>query len=462
MFPFITLIGYATKSPYYWGMDPIFILVILAIIFGVIGASLGASAFREKFKTLSVKEALKPAFAAGVMGAILGLVVALLLSIYPIVKFGFAGLFSGFFFFLVFTVGGFVGFFLIGFLYYWCPLPPWVKGGIVGCAIGIGIAFLLWTLFVASTGPFGTYASFALAPVREKVSSFFAELGKFKHCFYADPRCPFFVQWDEPERQSHEELLNIEVEFSDERILQNKINLLVSLSVKNKELTELRLKPKCYLGKKKERELEVRNLGKYAFGDEFTFPLSSEEMHTSFRCYGELSETARPVEAYHVVVVLERPVSLRATWPIYIGSEPHMGRARTIMPFNAPYSVALVSDSDMPYEEGKEYDFSIVLKRLDEKTELKLLRQIRVSFPEAILAECEHFQVSGYSLELLNVPSDLLKNVTYYSKGEEKYSFPCSLYVASAPKQAVLAPVEIEASYDVVSEYSTQVLKSPG
>lgn len=457
--------GFAT-SAYYWGLDPIVILVILVGIFGLIGASIGASAWKRKVETLTVKEALRPAFAAGVMGAILGLVIALLLSIYPIVKFGFFSFgmlaFSTWLFFIVFVVGGFVVFFFGGFVYYYAPLPLPLKGAIVFGIGGAAFGFLIWTIFVASTGPFGAYASFALDPVRQKVSHFFTELGKFKHCFYADPRCPFFIQWDEPEIQKHEERLNVEVKFSDQRILQNNINVLVSLSVKNPELTWLEIKPRCYLGKKKEVELEVKNLGKYASGDKFIFPLSSEEMHTSFRCYGELSESAKPVEYYWVVVELERPVSLEATWPIYIGSEPRMGRTKTVMPFNAPYSVALVSDSDMPYEEGKEYDFSLVLKRLDENTKLKLVRELKIMFPETILGECEHFQVSGHGLELLNVPADLLKNVTYYIKEEEKYSFPCSLYVASAPKQAVLSPIKVTASYEVVSEYSTQVLKSPG
>ncbi|MEM4703096.1 MAG: hypothetical protein QXP53_01270 [Candidatus Pacearchaeota archaeon] len=450
------------NSNYYLGLDPIFVLIILLFGGFIIFGSLFSTFYKKPFKVLSVKEALRPAFGTGVLGAILGLVAALLISVYPLVKLGSGALLSGFLFFVVFVVGGFAIFFFIGFLYYIVDLPPTLKAFIVYGTIGAVIGLLVWVLFVYRTGPVGTYLDFAMAPVREKIDLFFRELGKFKYCFYADQRCPFFIQWDEAERQSAEELLNIDLSFSDQRILQDRINVLVSMTVKNQELTELKVKPKCYLGKNKEQDLEVKNMGKYSVGDEFSFPLSSSEMHTSFRCYGELSEGTKPVETYQVVVVLERPVTLRATWPIYIGSEPKMGRARTIMPFNAPYSVALFSESDMPYEEGKSYDFSLVIKRIDENSNLKLLREVKINFPETILGECQHFEVFGQSLELFNVPVELLRNVTQYYKKEERYSFPCSLYVSSAPKNAVLSPIELEASYDVTSEYNTQILKSPG
>lgn len=448
-------------AEYYAGMDPFFVLIILVVLGVAVGASLGAKAGKEKFTTLSVGEALKPALAAGITGAILGLVIAFLLSLYPIIKVGGAGLYGSFFFFLVFVGVGFAGFFIVGYLYFVTPASPAMKGAIIGAAVGGGLAFLFWTLFVASTGPFGAYARYATTPIREKVSEFFKEVAKFKYCFYADPRCPFFIQWDEPERQSHEEMLNVEVSFSDEKTRKDEINLLVSLAVKNQELTQLRIKPKCYLGKKKEKEIEVKNLGKYAIGDEFAFPLSSEEMHTSFRCYTPLDSSA-PVSTYDVVVELIRPVTLRAVWPIYVGSGPNLGRSRTVMPFNAPYSIALVCDNDMPYEEGKSYDFFVVLKRLDEKTELKFLRQIRIIFPEGLLGECQYFESSGNTLELLNVPVDLLRNITSYSKQEEKYSIPCSLYVAEAPPDNYVEKlINVEASYEVVSEYKTQVLKTP-
>ncbi|MCS7134564.1 MAG: DMT family transporter [Candidatus Pacearchaeota archaeon] len=448
---------------YYFGMDPIFILGILMILGLIIGYILGSSACKTPPKIVSIKEALKPALSAGVAGAILGIVIAFLLSLYPIIKVGFAGLYGSFFFFLVFTVGGFAIFFLANLLYFSFPIPYQMKGGMLGALIGMGIAFVVWTTFVASTGPFGAYAKYATTPIREEMLKFFREIAKFKHCFYADPRCPFFVQWDEPERQTHEELLNIEVEFSDQRTLRDEINLLVSLKVKNYELTELRIKPRCYLGKKKDKELQVKNLGKYAMGNEFVFPLGSEEMHTSFRCHTTL-DVARQVEAYDIVVELERPVVLQAMWPIYITSNPNaqnMGRSKTVMPFNAPYSIALVSESDMPYEEGKSYDFSVVLKRLDEDTELKFLKQIKITFPENILAECENFQASGYSLEILNVPVEVLRNVTFYDKSEEKYSIPCSLYITDAPLNPAQTIIYVEASYEVVSEHKTQVLRSP-
>ncbi len=445
---------------YYWGVDPWLWLVLLAGILGLIGATIGMSFKKFQQQSLSLKESLKSSFGAGILGAIIGLILSLLLSLYPIFTFGFPALLGAAGIFIVFIVGGFALFFFLGFLYYYVNMPIQFKNAIIfGCA-GIALGLLLWAVFISTTGPVGSYMSFAMAPIRDKIDNFFTELGKFKFCFYADARCPFFVQWDEPQTTNAEELLNIDVQFSDQKILENEINLLVELNVKNPELTELKIKPKCYLGKTKEEELEIGNLGKYTIGEEFSFPLSSYEMHTSFRCLGDLPPTTNPVYTGKVLVDLERPVSLKGNWPIYIGSEPNMGRAKTIMSFNAPYSIALFSYNDMPFEEGQYYDFSLTIKRLDEDSKLKMIREIRLQFPDSINAECNHFEATGQVLELYNIDAELLKNISYYLKEEDKYTFPCRLYVKSAPQEATLAPINIEASYDVVSEYTTDVLKS--
>jgi len=481
---------------YYFGMDPILLLVLLSLGFGALLAILFSTIKKEDLQRVSFNEALHSALATGFMGAIIGLVVALLFSIYPMLNFGLSALPGGFLFFLILVAAGFAIFFILGVVYFYVPIPVVIKHAFIGFLAGVAFGVLIWTAFVAQTGPFGEYAAFAMEPVREHVEDFFTEVGKFKYCLYADPKCPFFIQWDEPNVQNREEVLNIDLGFSDRRILGNEVNLLVSLGVKNPELTELKIKPYCYLGKsgysgsgsitalerglfsgefskdmelieqhymnkKKYKELEATNLGKYSEGDEFAFPLTNQELSTNFRCKGDVIGDEN-VDIEYVIIALRREVLVEANWPVYIGSEPNMGRSKTIMSYNAPYSIALVSDSDMPFEAGKEYDFSVVLKRLDEDSELEFIREIRLVFPDSMIAECHNFQANGNALELLNLPADLLKETSYYNDKEERYSMNCSLYVVDAPNNAVLSPIDVTAHYNVVSEYKTSVLKSPG
>ncbi|UCD21107.1 MAG: hypothetical protein JSW08_00985 [archaeon] len=449
---------------YYWGIDPIIWLIILVGGFGAVLAAFGLGSKWEYEKGLTFKDSLGQAWKSGLLGLIIGLVLAFLLSLYPVFTFGFAGLYGSFLFFVVFAGLGFGAFFVGGFAYYFINIPIRLKQMIIFGIIGVAIGFTLWMVFIATTGPVGEYANFAFAPIREKIDDVFDELEKFKYCFYADARCPFFIQWDEAERINPLELLNIDVEFSDQRILRDEVNVLVSVTVKNPELTELEITPKCYLGEKKKETLKVKHMGKYASGDKFIFPLSGEDMHTSFRCFGDISHLEGQHNTYFdkVLVEFERPVRLTGNWPVYIGSEPNMGRTKTILAYNAPYSIALYSFNDMPFEEGHTYDASLAIKRIDEDTELKFIKEIRIEFPDSILAGCgEAFDAVGQTLNMFNVDAGVLKNSSrYYSNDEEEiYTFPCSIYVRSAPVQATLAPINIEAYYDVVSKYDAPILK---
>ena len=454
--------GMPNPTAYYGGMDPIFMLVLFIIGGCIVGILFGLIFKPEKYETLSVKEALKASFGTAFMGLIIGAVAALLLSLFPLFKFGLSGLSGSFWFFIIFIIGGWAVFFVIGFIYWYVPLPTALKHAVIFGTIGVVFGLACWMVFVSNTGPAGSYMAFAFAPIREQVDKFFTSLDKFRYCFYADAKCPFFIQWDEPTTQSPQEVLNIDLQFSDNKILQNRVDVQVSMTLKNPEKTEIKITPKCYLGDRphsKDHDLEVMNLGKYALGDEFAFPLSSAEMHTTFRCVGDLPDNTANAYIGYVIVNLERPVNLKGNWPIYIGSEPNMGRTKSVMSFNAPYSFALVSDSDMPFEEGKNYDFSLVIKRLDEDANLTSIQDIKLKFPESMIAECQDFQVSGQTLEVENVDPGVLKNTTQYDKKEDIYRIPCSLYIREAPVQAVLAPIEIEANYKVISEYETTVLK---
>jgi len=458
--------GTLNPSQYYWGINPIVWLIILLGVCGIIGAMLGKDFKREPGeKQLTIGQSLKSAAATGVMGAVIGLIIAILLSIFPIVRFGFPALYGSLMFFIIFTIVGFAGFFVVGFLYFIVPIPEQLKMTIVWGIAGMALGVLLWVIFIAQTGPVGSYMSFAYAPVREKINSFFDSLSKFEACFYASPKCPFFIQWDEPTRENPLELFNADLQFSETQVVSNNINVLASLTVKNPELAQIELIPTCYLGSSphvKDEQIDIKNLGKYSIGNKFVFPLTADELHTSFRCSRELSDFTKNVYIGYVIVELKRPVILKASWPIYIGTEPNMGRTKTIMSFNAPYSVALTADSDMPFEEGKTYDFAVVIKRIDENTNMTFLKELRIEFPDSILAECENFEVDGQDLVLSNIDMSVLKNITQYTANDERYSIACSMQIKDAPQRAVLTPIKIDASYDVVTQYETPILKAHG
>ncbi len=403
----------------------------------------------------------RESLSSGLVGGIVGAIIGLLLSVFSIMSFGFSGLAAS-------VVLSGIGFFIIGLSVYsltaiWYVLPPFLKKPITYLLV-FGFIFLMIYLAIFFWQLPVTSEYLKLIDI-EPVQKGFGEIAKFRYCFYADPRCPFFVQWENPNVQTAEEELYVDVDFSEKKISpENTINLLVSFSVSNPEFGELKIKPKCYLGKDKEKELEIEKMGAYAYGDEFIFPTtaSGQELHTTLRCKGEIQEAIdKNIYSEMVVIELERPVIVKTVWPVWIGLEPKIGLVKSEMKFNAPYSIAMTSHNDMPFEEGKEYDFQIVLKRQAEESNIKEVKYIVVSFPEGVLASCEHFQPLDHEIELLGQDYETLKNIANYNLEYEKFTFPCSLYVSKAPRQAVLSPIELEAEYIVYSDYKTKIIKSP-
>lgn len=130
------------------------------------------------------------------------------------------------------------------------------------------------------------------------------------------------------------------------------------------------------------------------------------------------------------------------------------------MQFNAPYSIAMLSNNDMPFNEGQEYPFSIVLKKRAEDAKLKQLDFMILKFSEDLIIDCEGFKGLDHELEIKDYSYEGLKNATIYDRTYDKFSWPCTLYVASAPRMAVLSPVEIESKYLVYSDYMTRIVKS--
>lgn len=411
----------------------------------------------------SLGEAFNASLPAAVSGGIIGAIVGVLLSLFAVFNLGFSGLFAT----IVLAVFGFlIGFVAIGLItFFWYALPEPIRRPvtyIVVLGIMIGIIFLaifFWKLPLTSE-----YLKFA-SPVTDSVSKGWHEFTKFQYCLTADPKCPFFVQWEDPNVQTTQEELYVKVDFSDTKIsAQDNLDMLVSVSVSNPELSELRIKPMCYLGKNKTRELQVNRMGTYSQGDEFVFGTTSQgqELHTSFRCTGDIAEASdKNVYSEYVTVELERPVVVKAVWPVRIGSKLSVGLVKSEMKFNAPYSIAMVSTNDMPFAEGKDYDFQIVLKRRQEDAKLKSVELIDVKFTDDVLASCTGFNGIDHEFELRDYSYDMLKNLTQYSADTDKFSWPCSIYVSSAPNEAVLSPMELEARYTVYSDYFARAVKSP-
>ena len=442
-------------------------MIWFILIGALIGLLIGSLIGSKGKVAYSMKEIWNASLGSMIAGAIVGAVLGVLLSLFVVFNLGVSGLLAT----LIMGLGGALIFALI-----FGSITFVIKGlsnilgergsRVVAGLFGGALIGLIVALFFSPVGTtiMPEYLKFA-EPLREGIFTGARELAKFRYCFYADPKCPFFVNWEEANVQSTQEELSVDVDFSEKKILaDNTVNLVVSLSISNPELSDLEIKPRCYFKKDKEREFSVEKMGSYAFGDSFIFPTTApgQKLHTSFRCVGEVPEAAdKNIYSEYVVVELERPIAVKTVWPVWIGTEPRMGIIKSEMKFNAPYLVSLGSYNDMPFEEGKEYDFQLTIKQKDESTKLKRLDDILVKFPEGILASCENFEGLDHEFELKDYNYEELKNLTQYEEEDDKFIFPCSLYVVSAPKEAVMAPFELEAYYNVYSDYKVRVVKSP-
>ncbi len=417
----------------------------------------------EEPKTLSVEDSFKASLPAGLAGGIIGAVIGVVLSLFAIFNIGFQGLFASLILATFGFIVGFIAIYLITFI--WYILPEWLKKPVTYLFVLVIIIGVIWAgIFLWKLPLTSEYLKFA-SPMFDSVGKGWHDLRtNWGACFYLKPPCPFLIDWEAPDVQSAQEELRVDVSFSENRIVQNRVNLGVSITVINPELAELKVTPKCYLGKDKRQELRVENMGTYAFGDEFVFGTTQlgEELHTSLRCVGDIYDAAdKQLYSDYVVVELERPVTVKTTWPVHIGQEPKIGLVRSSMQFNAPYSIAMASNNDMPFNEGKDYEFTIVLKKRAEDVKLKELNYMNLKFTDDIMIQCEGFQGIDHELEIKDYSYGALRNSTQYDSTYDKFSWPCQLYVSSAPRTSVLTPVVLESKYIVYSTYSARIIKSP-
>ena len=444
-------------------------LIISVVVGGIAGGIFGSGGGRGTTAREMWQSFLAGLLPGGIIGAALGVV----FSIFSIIQMGISGLLSTL---VLMIMCGIIGAAALGVMnvlrtYTVTLLGPRGAGILSGILFGLIIGlFLIFVADPAMGGAFGQYWEAGWEPVSKTLSYGAGELYKWRYCFVADPHCPFFIDWSDANVQSQEEVLQVGVNFKEKQIRNDQINLLAELSVNNPEKYELRLTPKCYLGKtiEKAKLIAVRQMGSYAEGYEFVFPMSSETLSTSLRCAGDVAACRYQTVCLDqkVFLILERPVRLQGTWPIYIGEKYAITgpkQVRTELAFNAPYSVTLYSSNDLPFDSGHKYgyDFSLAIKQRDENTLIKDIESIRLTFPENIIASCDNFEAQGNSLVIGPLDDQWLKMNIQYDSEEKSYVFPCTLIVRDAPITAALAPIGIEADYTVTSKFETKITKQP-
>jgi hypothetical protein len=465
---------------------------IVIILCGIIGALIGLISKPEEegeerdkylnirvFKPGQVESALGGGTeglwgkmqSAMIAGAVVGAIAGVLLSIFSIVALGFNGLLGTAIMLLSGAVVGAIAFMLFILLKSVIVqiLGPRVSKMIAGLIVGIVVGLLINLLIMPAGGSAALeYWKIGLQPVGKTLGGGLQELSKWQYCFQADPRCPFWIDWSDPNIQNAQETLGVSVNFKNNQIKQDQVKLDAIITVNNPEVNELHLVPKCYIGSNfgKAREMRIENMGQYAAGSEFIFGMSSENQRTSLMCVSDVPECATlNVCSINAYLVLERPVLLSGVWPIYIGGSSHyigQKQVKTSLANNVPYSIALYSPNDMPFDMDTPggFRFYVSLKQRDEETTLKDIELIRIIFPEGVMAGCEKgFTAEGSDLIIRNINETWLKDNLAYDSVEKEYTFPCTLYVTKAPKIAEEAPIQIESSYTVISKFTTLVTK---
>ena len=449
---------------------PMFIALVVCVAGGgILGYFFGKGGGRN-----ATPGEYKQALVAGLIpGAIIGAALGAVFSIFSIIQMGFSGLLSTLILVLVCGAGGAGGLGFANVIRTWLvnAMGPGGAGALSGILFGgLLFCFVMFVANPATGGAFEQYWGAGWDPVWKVISDAAKELYKWRYCFVADPHCPFFIDWSDAKVQSDQEALQVNVEFKQTQIKNDYVNALIELSVKNPEKYELHLIPKCFLGEtfEKSRPINLKNMGTYAQGYEFVFPMSADTMSTSLRCDAEVTECMGKAVCLdqRIFLVLERPVLLQGVWPIYIGKEyPITGPKQvfTELKFNVPYSVTLYSSNDLPFDQGKKdgYDFNLAIKQRDEETQIKSIERIRLTFPDNIIASCQEFGAEGNDLVIENIDEDWLKQNIQYDPEEKSYIFPCNLQVKNAPISAVLAPVGIEATYTVISKFEGKITKQP-
>ena len=389
---------------------------------------------------------LSKGFSSGVFWAIIGLILGVVLSFFAMMNIGVAAMSS----MLTLGLGG-GGFGLVcGFIYGVFPKNMKIVPIVMVIGVMIIVSIFLVNEAQLNTGWFGP----SLHPIItrfEGIDDLFTDFrGDALACLSGDPSCPYLAVWEDTNIINNEEKVIVKLSSSNNKIFDDEINLLSSLTVTNSEEEDIEIFPKCYLGAERE-EMDIINPGSYWTGSSFVFSQSEYEMSTSFRCHGisdKLSE--------RIYVVLERPVFTTTTLPVSIINEKpkeYEGKVRSDMTYNAPYTVSVSCDIDMPLIQGNDYDFEIIIKKKERNVKFKKLESLTIMSLSEVFIDCP------FGDQLNDVDYEQLKLISDYDPTRDEFRFLCSLYVADATENAIQSPIIAEAKYIVESEHKVLVSK---
>lgn len=324
-----------------------------------------------------------------------------------------------------------------------------------------GALFGYSILYLSATGLLAGVES-TLEPLWDKLieQPFNTLVSSTWHCVFGDPeKCRLNTMWEEPKIQSGKEEISIDVNFFKTTFKSGKsLDVIAELEVLNSpesDIEEVRIRPLCYLGDDKEEELEVI----MEEGDEFVFEKSSKEQYKSLHCYAESIETEKITSAKKLVLELERPVLVDTKLPIWLSSvsKYEKGKVKSVMKYNAPYTVALAFFDSQPFKEGKK-DFSIIIKKEQPDTEIKEIKWIKIKkASNKISISCDGFENIMGALQIDNLDRGDLRGYLV-DEEEDKYQFYCVIDVRDAPDEMKLEDTIIAQSlYTVTSKYETTI-----
>jgi hypothetical protein len=272
--------------------------------------------------------------------------------------------------------------------------------------------------------------------------------------------CIFFTMWEEPSIVNKTQAITVNMKAINKNIdSDGSFNIKITLDVNNKYVDFLEVIPKCYVDG---QEVDVEGLESYAQGIGFVFPKSETTRHTSFYCSGSV-EPLPGTYTKKLEVVLERPMIVLSHLPVWLqkGSEHQRGVQSSFMENWAPYTFAIASLSDQPFDVG-DYGFSLILKQVDDDSELKSIEWIRVmADSERVSIDCDDFDVIGdndLQIEDIN-KNELLKYST--KRTIETYMFNCKLHVLNAPSEEEKAFIRARTLY-IVETKERFILKGYG
>ncbi|MCX6741567.1 MAG: hypothetical protein NTX24_00095 [Candidatus Pacearchaeota archaeon] len=249
------------------------------------------------------------------------------------------------------------------------------------------------------------------------------------------------------------------VSFSGNEIKGGQANTLVKIIYDNKEDTAARVTPKCSVGEDKEtmQDISIQNMNPPKDGEDFLFP-ANKKTSTSLKCVGTVPEckVVAPCNR-NLFFSLTRDAKVTGdSWRFYLNQEssPEL-KVDTNQPYYA--TIDYVGSDTVLLMPGTEIYPQVKIIRTDTKDELKKVNYLRLTFPEQVSMQCDHFLSTAGGIELRNIDLNWLdQNV---KTGDNEYSFDCTLKVGSEAISVQQIIVTINSEYNVEAIFGPYLLK---